>query len=161
MTTADRLNELRRLLTDARPVPMSASCMVNRAEAIAMVDQALSELPAELDKAKEVIEAREQERLRGKEEGDRIRLEAEEWAATMAKQTEINKRAEARAEKLLADARAEAEGLKAETDAFVDQRMAEFEAALQKTHSQVRIMRARLADRSDLDSSDTQPLPRI
>lgn len=161
MTTVDRLQELRRMLTDARPVPMSASCMVNRADALKIVDAALAELPKEISEAKAVISERESQRLAGKDEGDRIRLEAEEWAQTTANQTEIVRRAQREAERILTEARAEAEGLRGETDAFVDTRMAEFEAALQKTHSQVRIMRARLADRSGLDASDTQPLPRI
>ena len=55
---------------------------------------------------------------------------------------------------------AEAEALRREADAYVDTRIATFEASLQKTMGQVRTMRERLASRSSLDDSNTQMLPR-
>ena len=44
---------------------------------------------------------------------------------------------------------------------YVDARLAEFEASLQKTSSQVGLMREQLAKRSKLDDSDVVALPSI
>ena len=56
---------------------------------------------------------------------------------------------------------ADVEALRREADAYVDARIASFEAGLQKTMSQVRTMRDRLATRSALDDTSTQALPRV
>lgn len=161
-TTMQLLEELKAMVAEARPVPMSASCMVNRADTLALLDQAIATLPAELDRAQQVLAKSSEQVLRGRDEGDRIRIEAEEWAENMASQTEVARRAQAQADKLLAEARAEAEGLRHETDAYVETRMAEFEAALAKTASQVRTMRARLAERlPQREDDDTITLPKL
>lgn len=156
-TTAELLDQLKAMITDARPVPMSASCMVNRAEALALVERAAQALPAELDDAKKVIEASRDQVLRGKDEGDRIRIEAEEWAAKMASQTEIARLAQKQADQMIADAKAETEALRAETDMYVDTHMAEFEAALARTASQVRTVRAKLAQRAPEPEVEAEP----
>lgn len=160
--TTGLLEQLKAMIANAKPVPMSASCMVNRADAIALVDQALASFPAEFDEAKQIIAKSSDEVLRGRDEGDRIRIEAEEWAEKMASQTEVARRAQAQADKLLAEARAEADALRTETDGYVETRMAEFEAALAKTASQVRTMRARLAERlPQREEDDTITLPKL
>lgn len=159
--TARKLGQLRQLVAEAKAVPMSASCMVNRNEVLQAIDECIASFPKEFEEAQEVINSRKNEVLRGRDEGDQIRIEAEEWANKMASQTEIVARAEKQADKIITEAHDDAWALRKETDQFVDTRMAEFEAALHKVQSQLRIMRSRLADRSSLDASDTQPLPKI
>ncbi|MGL4831926.1 MAG: hypothetical protein ACRCWS_05010 [Propionibacteriaceae bacterium] len=159
--TARKLDRLRALVAEAKAVPMSASCMLNRQETLALIDDVVASFPKEFDEAQEIIQQSKHEVLRGRDEGDQIRIEAEEWANKMASQTEIVARAEKQATKIMTDAHDEAWALRKETDQFVDTRMAEFEASLHKVQSQLRIMRSRLADRSSLDASDTQPLPKI
>ncbi|MGL5406167.1 MAG: hypothetical protein ACRDAX_05155 [Propionibacteriaceae bacterium] len=146
-TTMEILENLRTMVAEARPVPMSASCMLNRAETLELIEEALAGLPQELDAANKVIEASQNEVLRGKDEGDRIRIEAEEWAAQMASQTEISRLAQKQADEMIAEATAEAEGIRTEADQYIDTRMAEFEAVLAKTSTQVHTMRTRLAER--------------
>lgn len=160
-TTTAKLEKLRRLIGDAKAVPMSASCMVNRNEALQLIDDALAVYRTEFEESERILAERRNEVLRGKDEGDRIRIEAEEWANQLASQTEVVNRAQKQADKVITDAHDEAWALRKETDQFIDTRMAEFEAALHKVQSQLRTMRARLADRSSLDASDTQPLPKI
>lgn len=155
MTVEHRLIQLRNAVRDARAVPMSASCMLNRQEVLDFLEATMQELQDELAEAQAIVEQREQERMRGRNEGIRIRNEAEEWAEATANNTEVVRRAQEKADFIVETARQEAAALRQETDAFVDQRMAEFEAALQKTQSQVALMRAKLASRSDLDNPDT------
>ena len=60
-----------------------------------------------------------------------------------------------------AQADEEARLIRVEADMYVDGRLAEFEASLQKTSSQVVFMREQLAKRSKLDDSDVEALPSI
>lgn len=57
---------------------------------------------------------------------------------------------------------ADADALRREADTYVDARIAAFEASLQKTLAQVRVMRERLSRRSALDDdTGTHALPRL
>ena len=51
MEIHETLDELVQALESARAVPMSASCMVNRSEMLALLDKARRQLPADLTKA--------------------------------------------------------------------------------------------------------------
>jgi len=133
------LSTLRDLVQNAKAVPMSASCMVNRSETLALVDRAMEALV----EAAQIIKA------------------AEEKAVFLAGSTPVMEAAKAKAAELERRSIAEAEALRREADAYVDSRIASFEAALQKTMGQVKTMRARLATRSLLDDSETTALPRL
>ena len=97
---------------------------------------------------------------RAQAEAAQIIVSAEERASYLASQTPVMEEAKRKAAALEAKALADAEGLRREADAYVDTRIASFEASLQKTVSQVRTMRERLASRSSLDDGSTQLLPR-
>jgi hypothetical protein len=86
--------------------------------------------------------------------------EARDHAASLAQHSEVVRIAEQVAAQMRAEADVEAGALRRETDEFIDARMASFESVLHKTVSQVRTARARLAERSGLDGSDTMRLDR-
>jgi hypothetical protein len=155
------LNRLRSLVQEAKAVPMSASCMVNRKEALGIIEEALGAFQQDVSEAHRVTENSLATLERAQAEAEQIIRAAEEKAVYLANQTEIMAQAKQQAQAVEAQAIAESDALKRETDAYIDQRIAGFEAALQKTMTQVQTMRARLADRSQLDASDTQALPRL
>lgn len=148
-----QLEALRRTVQEARSVPMSASCVVNRAETLAALDAVIAGLPSEIEQAQGVVNSSGAKVAEGEAEAQRIINEAREWASNMAKETSVVKEAEQMAAKLRADAEADAEALRTETDAFIDSRMASFESVLHKTTSQVKTARHRLAERSKLDET--------
>ena len=82
-------------------------------------------------------------------------------AEFLAGQTPVMEIARRKASQLEAKALNDTEALRREADAYVDARIASFEASLAKTMSQVRTMRDRLASRSSLDDNTTQGLPRL
>lgn len=159
--TNDVLTQLRQLVTGAKAVPMSASCMVNRAEVLSLVDRATEALADDTGEAKRVAATSLETLERAQEEAAQIIASAEEKAAFLASQTPVMELARKKAAQLEAKALADAEALRREADAYVDSRIASFEASLQKTMSQVRTMRDRLASRSSLDDTATQALPRL
>jgi cell division septum initiation protein DivIVA len=150
-TAEETLARLRELVANARSMPMSASCVVNRRDVLAAIDDVIHHLPDEIAEAQEVIENSRDAMAAGEAEAERITDEARTRAATLATDTEVIKVAEGKAAEIIAKAEADAAALRQEADAFVDSRMASFESVLARTSSQVRTARARLAERSKLD----------
>lgn len=151
VTAAQRLEELRALITNARAMPMSASCVINRGDVLAAIDALEVDLPAEIDQAKGVLAESRGKVDEGKAEATRIIEAARSEARDLAGRSEVVRVAEEQADKIRADAEHEAEALRTETDAFIDSRMASFESVLVKTVSQLKTARHRLAERSGLD----------
>lgn len=150
-TAEEKLAALRELVANARSMPMSASCVVNRQDVLSAIDDVIDNLPDEIAEAQDVIETSNDAVAAGEAEAERIREEAKAKAADLAGETEVVRKAEAKAAEIIATAESDAAALRREADAFVDSRMASFESVLARTTSQVRTARARLAERSNLD----------
>ncbi len=148
------LARLRELVVSARSMPMSASCVVNRAEVLQAIDDVLEHLPEEFAQAQRVIDEAQSHVAAGEAAAERILAEARRKSTQLAEDSEVVREAEALAAKIKAEAETEAEALRREADAFIDSRMASFESVLHKTSSQVRTARLRLSERSALDRTD-------
>jgi regulator of protease activity HflC (stomatin/prohibitin superfamily) len=153
-TAEEKLTRLREMILNARSMPMSASCVINRGDVLAAVDDVIENLPDEIADAQRVLDRAQARIAEGEAEAGRILAEAREHAARLAQHSEVVRVAEEMAGKLRADAQQEAAALRRETDAFIDSRMAGFESVLHKTASQVKTARIRLAERSGLDGFD-------
>jgi regulator of protease activity HflC (stomatin/prohibitin superfamily) len=160
-TSEEKLANLRELILNARSMPMSASCVVNRGEVLAAIDDVIENLPDEIAEAQHVLDRSEAKIAEGEAEAGRILADAREHAARLAQHSEVVRVAEAVAERMRLDAQDEAAALRRETDAFIDSRMAGFESVLHKTASQVKTARSRLAERSGLDGSEPAQTPVI
>ena len=156
-TAEEKLTQLRQLVLNARSMPMSASCVINRGEVLDAIDAVIANLPEEIAGAQQVIDERQSAIAVGEAEAARVREEAREEAGALARESEVVRVAEEIAAKVKADAESEAEALRRETDLFIDSRMASFESVLHKTASQVKTARVRLAERSGLDLGESGP----
>ena len=159
--TNEVLKQLHRLVAGAKAVPMSASCMVNRAEVLTLIDQAADALSADVGEAQRVTATSLETLERAQEEAAQIIRSAEERSSYLTSQTPVMEAARRKAAQLEAKALADVEALRRQADAYVDARIASFEAGLLTTMSQVRTMRDRLASRSALDDTSTKGLPRV
>jgi regulator of protease activity HflC (stomatin/prohibitin superfamily) len=157
-TAEEKLAYLRELILNARAMPMSASCVINRSEVLAAIDDVIENLPDEIADAQQVIDTSASKVAEGEAEAGRILAEAREHAASLAQHSEVVRVAEQVAAQLRSEADQAAAALRREIDEFIDARMASFESVLHKTASQVRTARARLAERSGLDTGE---LPRL
>ena len=147
----EKLAKLRELILNARSMPMSASCVINRGEVLAAIDEVVQHLPDEFAEAQRVIDEAETKIAEGEAEGARIIGEARSQVSRLAEDSEVVATAEAMAASIRAEAESEAAALRRETDMFIDARMASFESVLHKTSSQVKTARLRLSERSSLD----------
>jgi cell division septum initiation protein DivIVA len=129
----NKLDEIVGMVSGARSMPMSASCVVNRAELLALLEEVRDALPGSLAQAQELIGGRETMVQQAREEADRIVEGAHAERASLISGTEIARQAQQEAERILAEARAEAEEIKAEADDYVDSKLANFEVVLTKT----------------------------
>jgi vacuolar-type H+-ATPase subunit E/Vma4 len=94
-------------------------------------------------------------------EAERILSVARAEADRLITDHELVVHARAQAVRIRNEAKEEAAEFSREVDAFIDARLASFEAELQRTESSVVTMRARLASRAGLDGEAVEPLPPI
>jgi vacuolar-type H+-ATPase subunit H len=128
-----KLDEIVTAVSSARSMPMSASCVVNRAELLALLEEVRAALPDSLAQAQELIGGREQMVEQARQEAERIIETAHAERGSLISDTEIARRSQAEADRILAEARKEAEEIRAEADDYVDSKLANFEVVLTKT----------------------------
>ncbi|MFJ9040153.1 ATP synthase F0 subunit B [Streptomyces sp. NPDC102406] len=133
MDVQKKLDEIVATVGSARSMPMSASCVVNRAELLAMLEEVRQALPGSLAQAQELIGGREQMVEQARAEADRIIETAHAERGSLIADTEIARRSQEEADRILAEARQEAEEVRAEADDYVDSKLANFEVVLTKT----------------------------
>ncbi len=166
------LRDIRDLIEQARPMPVSRSVMINQAEVLDLVDEATERLPEELRAAKWLLKQREEFLARTRREADEIIAAAKAEADQMVQQTEVVKAAEARARSVVDAADAESRRLKLEAEDFCDQRLASFEIVLERTMKVVNAGRAKLqgsptreeeaaAQGVGVDRDEGRPRPRL
>ncbi|MDQ0751553.1 cell division septum initiation protein DivIVA [Streptomyces africanus] len=133
MDVQKKLDEIVAAVSGARSMPMSASCVVNRAELLSMLEELRAELPGSLAQAQELIGDREQMVEQARQEAERIIQAAHAERGSLISDTEVARRSQAEADRILAEARQEAEEIRAEADEYVDSKLANFEVVLTKT----------------------------
>jgi hypothetical protein len=143
------LRRIADVIGSARPMPLSASVMVNKEEVLALIDDALDRLPDELRAARWLLKERDDFLAKVKREADDILEAARSRAESMVQRTEVVKAAEQRARKVVEAARDEARNTRLQCDDYVDQKLASFEIVLERT------MRTVVAGRSKLQGKLT------
>ncbi|NUS54847.1 MAG: cell division initiation protein [Streptomycetaceae bacterium] len=151
MDVQPKLDELIALVESARSMPMSASCVVNRAEVIARLDEVKSLLPAEMDQARRILSDRDAVLEESRREAERLVAGAQEERGALIADTDVAREAYAEAERILTAARLEAERIRGEADDYVDQKLANFEVVLTKTLSAVGRGRDKMRGRKAID----------
>ncbi|MFI2611958.1 cell division initiation protein [Kitasatospora sp. NPDC018619] len=155
MDVQNKVDEIVAAVENARSMPMSASCVVNRAELIGLLNDLRSALPAELAQAQSVMADHEQMVAGAQAEADRIIQGAHAERGSLISDTEVVRQAQAEADRILAEARAEVDAKRAEADDYVDSKLANFEVVLTKTLGAVGRGRNKL--RGDSGVFETEP----
>jgi hypothetical protein len=138
------LHRVADLVGNARPMPLSASVMINRDEVLELVEEALSRLPDELRRARWLLRERDEFLAKVQREGDDILDAARVRVERMVQRTEVVRSAEHRARQVIDDAEGESRRLRHEAEDFCDQKLAQFEIVLDRTLRTVQAGRSRL-----------------
>ncbi len=157
MDVHDKLDDLTALVESARSMPMSASCIVNRAEVLALLDELRAGLPSEFDEAERILTERETVLDQARQEAELIVAAAQDERMQLVSQTEVYAQAQREAGRMRGEAREAASQMQEETDVYVDGKLASFEIALTKTLETVRHGRDRIQVRREAQL-DEEPL---
>ncbi|MDK1475078.1 cell division initiation protein [Streptomyces sp. 549] len=157
MDVQQRLDDIVAAVENARSMPMSASCVVNRAELLAQLAEVREALPGSLAQAREVLGDREQVVAEAQQEAQRIIAAAQSERGSLISGTEVARRSQEEADRILGDARREAAEIRAEADDYVDSKLANFEVVLSKTIGSVDRGREKLLGRAPGSGYDGGP----
>ena len=141
------LDELDQLITGARSVPMSASAIVNRDDALALIDSARHAVPSAVRRAEEIVADADEVLAQGREESERLVLHAQEEADRLVAGENVVRMAHERADEIVAAAEDRAADLRQGADEYSDRSLEALEAELVKIIEQVRAGRDVLASR--------------
>ncbi|WP_329194058.1 cell division initiation protein [Streptomyces sp. NBC_01435] len=147
MDVQKKLDEIVETVGNARSMPMSASCVVNRAELLAMLEEVREALPGSLAHAQELIGGHEQLAEQARQEAERIIGAARAERTSLISDTEVARQSRGEADRILEEARREAAEVRAEADEYVDSKLANFEVVLTKTIGSVDRGREKLLGR--------------
>ena len=151
MDSVEKLTSAITLVEEARGVPLSASCVVHRAEMLEILDDAREALPTDFETARKIIETRDAIIEEARVSAEQLITIAREDVSQMVEQTSIVQIARDEARKILDDARETAELEKQEVEEYIDGRLATLEVILNKTMDAVARGRDRLAGANDKD----------
>lgn len=160
----DRIDEAIRLAENARSVPMSSNCILNRQDLLSMLEQLRTELPEELRGARTVLEERDKVIASGHRDVEQLIREGEAEKARRVSIHEVTLAAEQESARILEEARSEAQRQRDETEQYIDTSLANFEQLLQRTLATVEHGRTRMRALPDMaggfpDQPDDKPLP--
>jgi cell division septum initiation protein DivIVA len=156
-----KLDEITDLVESAKSMPLSASCVVNRAELLAALDEVRDLLPRQLADATDIVADRDELVEQARREAERVVEAAHAERARLLAQSELAQQADLEAERIVAEAREEAARMRQEVDDYVDAKLANFEVVLNKTLSAVERGRDKLRGRRELEElAGAEALPR-
>ncbi|CAB4865660.1 MAG: hypothetical protein F2793_02220 [Actinobacteria bacterium] len=133
MDVQDRLAELLVLIEDAKSMPLSASCIVNRSQVLDLVEEIRHLLPESVHRADELLADRETVVRDGLREAERIINRARSDADRMVSEHEVYLAAVAEAQAMRNDVADETDRMRRETDDYIDAKLAAFEITLERT----------------------------
>jgi len=153
------LRRVAEMISGARPMPLSASVMINREEVLELLEEAIERLPDELRASRWLLKEREEFLTRTRRDADDILDAARARAERMVQRTEVVKAAELRARQTVDAAEEEARRLRLECEDYCDQKLASFEIVLERTMKTVAAGRTKLQGNPLAGTTEAAPEP--
>ena len=119
-------------------MPMSASAVINRAEFLEALDRLETTYLAATTESHALVKHRESVIQEAERAAEEIVRQAQLEEDRLVSDTEVFRLAQRRAEEMQAAAQADSDALRADCDAYIEQRFANFEHALERTLAEVR-----------------------
>ncbi len=121
------------IVEEARSVPLSASCVINRSEMLKLLDQIKASFPNDLAKAIAIQRDKESIIEDAHSQSDAIMQQARDEVSRLVEQTTIVSSARKEATRILAEAKADSDRDREEIEEYIDARLANLEVILNKT----------------------------
>jgi cell division septum initiation protein DivIVA len=158
MNYMEAMDALEQMIREARSVPLSASAVIPRADAIRLIEELRGALPKETEQAREILDERERLLTEGHERAAHIVREAREERARLLANTEVVIAAEREAKRIVDEALREAEQLAHQADDYADAKLANLEIVLNKLVRTAGRGREQLRRRLDAAQPEVVPL---
>lgn len=134
MTITEILDAMEDMLDKAWNLPLSGGkCIVDIDRMQEWIADIRLHLPKEIKQAKMIVTDRQDILVDAKKEAEQIIQDAEKRANKMVTQSEITKRAQSKANQMMAQAHDQSTDLKTATGRFVDSLLSDAESSLTKT----------------------------
>lgn len=162
MDVSERIEEIIELVEAARSMPMSGSCVVNRAELIGLLDDLLADLPSEFRHVRALLDERDGVLLVAREKAEHTITSAEEESSRivaageserdrLVSESQVLADAEREAAALVAGAEADVDRMRDEVDDYLGRTLDQFEQLLNRSLQTVERGRERLRAREAVD----------
>ena len=132
MDLSSRIQRLEDLVRDAKSMPLSSSALLNREEVLELIEELKVAVPEEIKQARWVVKDREELLSKARRDSENMVDQAREEQLRLASHEAVVQRANEEAERLLLEANDDARRLRLEAEDYVDAKLAQLEAALQK-----------------------------
>ena len=152
------LDALEQIVTEARGVPLSASAVIPREDALNLIRQIRDAMPAEHQQAQEVMNERERILTDAHEKSAFIVEQAREERSRLLARAEVVIAAEKEAQRIVLEARAEAEKLAHDADDYADAKLADVEIVINKLLRTISRGREQLRRRLEQRAGTIEPL---
>ena len=142
--TEDIIGALYDMVQDARSVPLNADkCMVERDKVLDMLDEIITQLPAELKTSRTIVESRNELISQARREAEGIIRQAQEQAEEMVNRETIYLEARRRSEELVKQTQVRINELKAAGNAYMDNNLRQTEEIIARCLSEVQDTRVK------------------
>ncbi len=154
----EALDALERLVNEARGVPLSASAVIPREDALELFRRIRESLPAEHQQAQEVMNERERILTDAHEKSAFIVEQAREERTRLLARAEVVQAAEQEAQRIVLEARGIAEKLAHDADDYADAKLADVEIIINKLLRTIGRGREQLRQRLEERAGPVEPL---
>lgn len=149
MDVLEEIEAIMEEIRNAKPVPFSASAMINKQDLLDRLEAIRQNAPEELKQARWVMRDREELLSRTQKDAETMIAQAKAERDRLVARTEIVAAANREADKIIEEAKGRAREIRMEAEDYVDAKLANFEVVLQKTLAAVVKGRESLRGRLD------------
>ena len=137
------IDQLYASISDAKGFPLSVDkCILDRDNALDLLDEIRAQLPAEVAEAKRLVSAKAEVIRKTREEADQIKKDAAAEAARMVEKESIVIGAKKRAQEIVDEAQQKSDELRRASSAYADELLKRTEETLNQALDGVRRSRA-------------------
>ncbi|MGB3346731.1 MAG: ATPase [Candidatus Humimicrobiia bacterium] len=126
------MEEFEDLISKSKRLLLTSNVIINEGKIYEFLDRLKASFPEEFKQARWIVKERDQVLDDSRKEADRIVKEAQENANKLVSETEIIKKAHRESEVIIKQAETKARGIRLEAEDYIDSKLANLEATLQK-----------------------------
>jgi methyl-accepting chemotaxis protein len=138
------LRDLIELIANAKQMPLSNSALVPRDDVLALLEQALHNLPDEIREARWALRDREELMAAEVQKASQLMDQVRAEAARMVDKTEVVRQSRLKAEQIVSEAQAQARQMVNEHEDYLDGKLGSYEIVMERLLKTIRSGRERL-----------------